>query len=81
MVESPAQFGRMRALIHRGPIPGGHVTMTSPYASLRPVHRRESLFYFIFSVSLALLYAGPRTVLGSIAVRYPYVFLPLYWGL
>jgi len=25
MVESPAQSGRMRTLIHRGPIPRGHV--------------------------------------------------------
>jgi hypothetical protein len=26
MVEFPAQSGRMRTLIHRGPIPRGHVT-------------------------------------------------------
>jgi hypothetical protein len=26
MVESPAQFGRLRTLIHPGPVSGGHVT-------------------------------------------------------
>jgi hypothetical protein len=30
MVESPAQSGRMRALIHRGPISRDHVTLIAP---------------------------------------------------
>jgi hypothetical protein len=33
MVESPAQSGRMRTLIHRGPIPRGHVNPTSSSAA------------------------------------------------
>jgi len=34
MVESPAQSGRMRTLIHPGPISGVHVKPNRPYLSL-----------------------------------------------
>jgi len=34
MVESPAQSGRMRTLIHRGPIPRGHVMGTEAVSGI-----------------------------------------------
>jgi len=47
MVESPAQSGRMRALIHPGPIPGVHVTATGFFEKNYFVSRLDQRSFWI----------------------------------
>jgi len=57
MVESPAQFGRLKTLIHLGPVSGVHVTSAAQHLRILVNQNHPQLSVWLQSELLAAEYA------------------------